>query len=134
MNIVPYLNFNGTCREAFEFYQKVFGGEIKAMITHEDVGIPGLDEQTKSLILHARLDLENHSLMASDVSQEPNATPVPVQVSIHLESVEESERIYHELSQDGNIMMPMEKQDWAERFAFFSDRFGIPWMITCSTG
>lgn len=34
MKFVSYLSFAGICREAFEFYGRVFGGEIAAMITH----------------------------------------------------------------------------------------------------
>ena len=28
-----YLNFNGNCREAFEFYRSVFGGEFAILET-----------------------------------------------------------------------------------------------------
>jgi uncharacterized glyoxalase superfamily protein PhnB len=28
MRVNPYLNFNGTCKEAFEFYEKVFQYKI----------------------------------------------------------------------------------------------------------
>jgi PhnB protein len=31
----PYLHFNGQCEEAFNFYAKVLGGEIIAMIPHK---------------------------------------------------------------------------------------------------
>ena len=31
----PYLHFNGQCEEAFNFYAKVLGGEIVAMMPHK---------------------------------------------------------------------------------------------------
>lgn len=34
MKFVSYLSFANSCREAFEFYAEVLGGEIVAMITH----------------------------------------------------------------------------------------------------
>src|SRR4051794_24019560 len=34
MQINPYLNFNGTCAEAFRFYEQVLGGKITMMQTH----------------------------------------------------------------------------------------------------
>ena len=34
MNI--YLNFAGNCREAFEFYRSVFGGEFQVLQTFAD--------------------------------------------------------------------------------------------------
>ena len=37
MNLNPYLNFEGTCREAMEFYAKVLGGKILTMMTFADM-------------------------------------------------------------------------------------------------
>jgi uncharacterized glyoxalase superfamily protein PhnB len=34
MKFVSYLSFAGNCRGAFEFYARILGGEIVAMITH----------------------------------------------------------------------------------------------------
>lgn len=130
MQFVPYLNFNGQCREAFKFYHQVLGGELVAMITHEEMGIPGLDERSKSLIIHARLVVGDTVLMASDAPNDITPAPAPVQVSLLVDSVDESERIFSAFSDGGTVMMPLEKQDWAERFGFLIDRFGIPWMIT----
>ena len=42
MKINAYLAFDGNCREAFTFYQKVLGGQIVAMMTPE--GSPMADQ------------------------------------------------------------------------------------------
>ena len=34
MKIVTYLWFNGTCAEAFRFYEKALGGKIVDMLPH----------------------------------------------------------------------------------------------------
>ena len=36
MQVNPYLFYNGNCEAAFKFYAKVLGGEIEAMMTHEE--------------------------------------------------------------------------------------------------
>jgi len=41
MKLHPYLNFNGNCRSAFEFYEKNLGGKILATMTHSEAP-PGL--------------------------------------------------------------------------------------------
>ena len=33
MQLIAYLAFDGTCREAFEFYRDAFGGEIVFLMT-----------------------------------------------------------------------------------------------------
>jgi PhnB protein len=37
MIINTYLTFNGNCREAFEFYRSVFGGEFSVISTFADM-------------------------------------------------------------------------------------------------
>ena len=53
MSINAYLNFNGNCREAFEFYQSVFGGEFNHVATFAE----GPDEIPVS-------DAEKNKIMA----------------------------------------------------------------------
>jgi len=36
MSLNPYLTFDGNCREAFEFYRSVFGGDFAAFQTFGD--------------------------------------------------------------------------------------------------
>jgi uncharacterized glyoxalase superfamily protein PhnB len=52
-------------------------------------------------------------------------------VSAVVETPAEAERIYGELSADGQITMPMAETFWAHRFGMFTDRYGIPWMVNC---
>jgi PhnB protein len=46
-------------------------------------------------------------------------------------NVAAAERIFRDLSQDGRVIMPLEKTFWAARFGMVIDRFGIPWAINC---
>lgn len=131
MQLVAYLNFAGNCRQAFEFYQEVLGGDLVAMITQEDMGVPTEDEATNGHIMHARLVIGDQVLMGSDVPGEFADIPAPVQVSIHVDTAEEAERTFGALARDATVHIPLEEQVWAERFGFLTDRFGIPWMINC---
>ena len=65
MRIIPYLTFDGRCKEAFAFYKDVLGGELFSMSfaeAPEDVGMP----KDANLIMHACLTVGHFSLMASD--------------------------------------------------------------------
>src|SRR5215207_933717 len=62
----PYLTFDGTAREAMEFYQRVFGGELR-MNTFGEFGPQGGEQDQK--IMHAQLETEaGYTLMASDTT------------------------------------------------------------------
>ncbi|MGB7468546.1 MAG: VOC family protein, partial [Candidatus Acidiferrum sp.] len=52
-------------------------------------------------------------------------------VSLSVKDPAETERIFHELAQDGKVTMPVQKTFWSERFGMLVDRFGIPWMLNC---
>jgi PhnB protein len=41
--------------------------------------------------------------------------------------------LFKELSEGGEIEMPMEDQFWGDYFGSFRDRFGISWMVNFST-
>ncbi|MCW8126167.1 VOC family protein [Microbulbifer halophilus] len=132
MHISPYLNFDGQCKEAFEFYAEVLGGEIVFMSTFaeapDDVDCsPGL----KDKIMHAQLKVGEQIIMASDASPQNYDIPQGINITIGVDTPEEAERIYEALSEGGTVRMPMEETFWAKRFAVFSDRFGIPWMVNC---
>ncbi len=133
MNLSPYLFFNGDCEAAFKFYEKVLGGKIDAMFTHE--GTPAAKDvppEWQKKILHARLLLRDWAVMASDAPPGRYSKPQGFSVSLEIETPEESERVFHALSEKGSVVMPIQETFWAKRFGMLTDRFGIPWMINCS--
>ena len=67
MKFVNYLLFNGNCREAFEFYAKVFDGEIVGMLTHRETpASKDVSEEWQDKIINAQLVIGDQSIMASD--------------------------------------------------------------------
>jgi len=44
----------------------------------------------------------------------------------------EAERIFGLLAEGGTVQMPIEETFWAVCFGACVDRFGTPWMISCS--
>jgi PhnB protein len=46
-----------------------------------------------------------------------------------LDTAEEAERVFAELSDGGKVTMPMGESFWAARFGMVVARFGTPWMI-----
>ncbi len=130
MRLNTYLNFNGNCKEAFEFYAKRLGGKITALYTYGDSPMKGYAPD--DAIMHVRLDVGDQVLMGSDGFGEHVETPQGFSTSIAVEDPAEAERLYAELS-DGakTIVMPLQETFWSSRFAMFVDRFGTPWMINC---
>jgi PhnB protein len=133
VQLVPYLGFDGDCREAFDFYHEVLGGELVAMISHEDMQIPGLSDEWQSRIMHARLIIGDTVLMGGDTPPGSYSPPSTMCVSAQVATPFEAERIFSALADGGSIQMPLEPQEWATRFGMLTDRFGTPWMVNCES-
>jgi PhnB protein len=134
MKVQPYLNFDGQAQEAFAFYKSVFGGEFVAnMKMSEAPGSEDLSEVEKNRTMHISLPIGGGILlMAFDIVpsmghklNQGNG----LYISLHPESREEADRIFQNLSEGGEVEMPMEDQFWGDYFGSFVDKFGVCWMI-----
>jgi PhnB protein len=132
MQLNPYLNFNGQCQAAFEFYAECLRGEIVAMIPH--AGTPAAEHvpaDWQDKIMHARLVVGNAALMGSDSPPEHFEPQKGMYVSLMIDDQAEAERIFHAFAEGGTVRMPIQETFWAARFGMVVDRFGTPWMINC---
>jgi PhnB protein len=127
MRLDPYINYRGTCEEAFRYYEKHLGGKILNISRHSIAPNPALPPEWKDKVLHAQIQLGSGVLMGADI---PNAEPMrSAYVTLTLDTAEEAERVYALLTDGGEIFMQMEKTFFANRFAMLRDRFGTSWML-----
>ena len=82
-------------------------------------------------VMHGSVTVGALVLMGGDVAPDRYEPPKGFTLSIQITSTAEAERIFHELSQDGQVSMPLEQTFWAARFGMLVDRFGIPWQVNC---
>ncbi|MEX0717299.1 MAG: VOC family protein [Planctomycetaceae bacterium] len=133
MHLVSYLSFDKQCRAAFEFYQKVLGGEMYAMTFGEMP--PGEYEappESRDLIMHACLNIGDQMLMGADCPPtHPYEGVKGCSVSIMVDTADEAQRVFDALAEGGNVLMPLQETFWAIRFGMLTDRFGVPWMVNC---
>jgi len=130
MKLNTYLNFNGRCQEAFEFYQKVLGGTIPMMMTHRDSpASASVGPEWQDKIMHTRLIVGDNVLMGSDSPPEYFSAPAGFSVCVVLDSVEDAQRVFNAFAEGGTVGMPFEETFWAAGFGMVTDKFGIPWMV-----
>ena len=132
MNIIPHLNFNGQCKEAFEFYAELLDGEIKFSMTWGEMPGGAADQfppETHKLIMHMTLEVDGHTIMGADAPPGRYTQPKGITVSISVKDKSEAERIFKALSEGGNVTMPFAQTFWSAGFGMCVDRYGIPWMV-----
>lgn len=130
-----YLNFDGNTEEAFTFYRSVFGGDFLGVLRFRDFGDDAMGAAGDDLdkIAHIALPLgEGNTLMGTDViASMPVTLTFGTNYSIVLEPerADEADTLFGALSEGGQIVMPLERTDWAEKYGEVEDRFGVRWTM-----
>src|SRR5580692_4480715 len=132
MRLSIHLSFNGTCEQAFQFYERELGGTIVVMLRHADSpAAESVPADWRMKINHATLVLGDHRLTGGDVPLESHQKPQGFAVLLHLETTAEAERAFGVLAAGGSVQFPLQETFWARRFGMLTDPFGIPWLIQC---
>lgn len=137
MAIDVYLNFNGNCREAAEFYADVFKTEKPEIMTfgeapqHPDFVLP---EEAKDLVLHTRLNINGSNVMFSDTFP---GTPFVEGNNISLAFVSKDEEtiktVFNALKEGGKVSMELQETFWSKCYGSLKDKFGIEWQFSHET-
>jgi PhnB protein len=125
----PYLSFRDNARQAMEFYQSIFGGEL-AMNTFEEFN--ALEDPSEAdKIMHAMLEAENGiTFMAADTPNQMEYRPgANISMSLSGDNENELNEYFEKLSVGGQITMPLEKAPWGDTFGMCTDQFGVAWMV-----
>lgn len=127
MRLDVYVNYRGTCEQAFRFYEKHLGGKIVDIVRHGQIPNPNIPADWKDKVLHAHMEIGTTVIMGADI---PHAEPMrSAYLTLTLDREEEAERVYGLLTDGGEIFMKMEKTHFANRFAMLRDKFGTSWML-----
>jgi PhnB protein len=135
MPIEPYLNFDGRCEEAIEFYKKALGAEVAMLMRVSDSPEQppgGIAPGTENKIMHASLRIGDATIMLSDGYCKGTQTFSGITLSLTVPNEAAADRAFNALSDGGNIHMPLSRTFFSPRFGMVADRFGVPWMIIVS--
>lgn len=131
MQLVAYLSFPGTAKDAMDFYAKALGGEVTQRFTYGESPMaqqcgPGSADN----IMHSQLEVGSAVIMGADGP--PPHEIGGTSVNIMPDTPEEADRIFAALSEGGTVTMPIEETFWAYRFGALKDKYGKSWMVNCS--
>ena len=125
----PYLGFRDTAKEAMEFYQSIFGGELTLSTFGDFQASQDPAEQGK--IIHGMLVTESGlTLMGADTPNTMGYMPGDnYSVSLSGEDEAELRRFWEGLSAEGTVTMPLERAPWGDIFGMCADKFGVSWLV-----
>ncbi|SDO18951.1 VOC family protein [Alkalicoccus daliensis] len=133
MAINVYLNFNGNCRQAVEFYADVFDTEAPHIMTFGDMPPDNdypLPEKAKELVMHTQMLLQGTRIMFSDVLPHMKHTEGNnISLAVVLNDESELRRLYGRLAEEGKVQMELQETSWSSCYASLTDKFGIEWQL-----
>lgn len=134
MAVQTYINFNGNCREAVEFYAEVFKAEKPRIMLFGDIPSKEgfqLTEETKNLVMHAELKIKESTVMFSDVPPDmPLVIGNNISLVIGIRDMDEIKLLFNKLKVDGTVVMDLQKTFWSKCYGFLIDKFGIGWQLS----
>ena len=138
MAIGIYINFNGNCREAVEFYAHVFKTEEPKIMTYGNTP-PNpefvLPEEAKNLVMHALLNINGSNVMFSDVF--PGSSFIEgnnITLVVGSKNIDEIKSLFNELKEGGTIEMDLQETFWSKCYGSLTDKFGIGWQFSYNNG
>lgn len=138
MALQLFVNFDGSCREAVEYYAKVFKTAAPKFMTYgEAPNDPemGISEKDMGLIMYTDLVLMDTTVMFSDTP--PGMDFVKgnnISLTVVTKDADELKRLFHSLSAGGEIGMELQKTFWSDLYGMVTDKFGIQWQFSHDSG
>lgn len=125
----PYLNFRDTARQAIEFYQSAFGGEV-TISTFEDFHVSE-DPAEKDKVMHSVLTSPNGLVLMCADTPDSMEHHVGSSVSVSLSGDDDAalRGYWSKLSAGASDVVPLEKAPWGDSFGMCTDKFGIRWLV-----
>jgi len=133
MKLEMFINFDGDCREAVEFYAKVFKSEIGNLMTYSDMppdpNYP-LNEADRDRIMYAGIPVGGMVLMFMDApSGHPLTVGDNITPTISTDDKDEVTRLFNELKEGGEVIVELGQAFFSEWYGMVKDRFGVIWQI-----
>jgi PhnB protein len=128
----PYISFRDNAREAMDFYQSIFGGEVTRSTFGEFHASDDPAEQDK--VMHSMLEAPGGiALMAADTPRSMDLD-AGSSITISLSGDDEAELrgYWDKLVEGGTAGVPLEKAPWGDTFGMCTDKFGVNWMVNIS--
>src|SRR5690349_10487775 len=102
MHVEPYLDFNGRCEEALEFYKRALGAEVNRILRHKEAPEPPrpgmVPPGSENKILHASFRVGSTNVMVSDGRCEGKPAFQGIMLSIMVADNAAAERLFSGLS------------------------------------
>jgi len=133
MQLEMFINFDGNCREAVEFYAKVFKSTVNNLMTYGDAPPDPnytVSEADKNRVMYAGIPVGGMTLMFMDFpSGSEMAMGDNIYPTISTDNKDEITRLFNELKEGGEVHAELGQTFFSDWYGMVQDKFGITWHI-----
>lgn len=124
--ITPFLMFEGAAEEAMQFYVALFRDSQIKRIERYGPGEPGAEGSVKL----AEFNIVGQDILCIDSPAKHQFSFTPsISLFVECDSETELDTLFGQLSESGQVLMPLENYGFSKRFGWVNDRFGVSWQL-----
>ncbi len=125
--ITTFLMFTGQAEAALSLYTSLFRQSQILNITRYGANEAGAE----GTVQHATFTLNGQEFMCIDSSAVHDFTFTPsMSLYVRCETEDEIDHVFTVLSKEGQILMPLDRYPFSEKFAWLADQFGVSWQLS----
>jgi predicted 3-demethylubiquinone-9 3-methyltransferase (glyoxalase superfamily) len=127
-SIHPCLWFDTEAEEAVQYYVSLFEN-AKVTDTTRYTGIGSeIHGKHAGEVMTVGFELDGEKFTALNGGPHFSFTPA-ISLFVVCESAAEVDRLWRGLEEGGQVLMPLDKYGWSDRYGWVQDRFGLSWQV-----
>ena len=124
--VKTHMMFQGDAKKAVDLYSSAFKdfevGEVESYGEGEQV--------VEGLFKLANVSFAGHELIIFDSPPVHDFSFSPsMSIFVDFDTQDELEAAFAKLSEDGEVMMPLDNYGFGRRFGWITDRYGVSWQL-----
>ncbi|MBI2630754.1 VOC family protein [Candidatus Nomurabacteria bacterium] len=129
--IIPCLWFEKDALEAAKFYASLFPASSVGTPTKYDEASAKVSGMPEGSVLTVPFELAGQKFLALNGGPIFKFTPA-VSFFVGCNTEEDINWLYQNLSDGGKVLMEFQKYPFAEKYAWFNDKYGVSWQLMLS--
>lgn len=127
--VKPFLMFSGNAEEAMSFYVGLLDNSKIVQVSYYGKNEAGKAGSVKQAVFS--LNGQEIICIDSPIEHDFGFTPA-ISLYVSWSDEERMTRCFDHLSEEGQVLMPLDKYDFSRKFGWVQDKFGVSWQLNLS--
>ncbi|MBY0537373.1 MAG: VOC family protein [Chitinophagaceae bacterium] len=125
-----YLNFNGNCKEALQFYHAELGGSLSIQVLADQKESSQFPDELREKVVQGKLVLDTWTIFGTDLLDEKiYIKGTNISLLLSFQSKAELLERYQSMSKHGTQHAPPHSPDEQTCVGSFTDPYGVQWIL-----